>query len=102
MVCNTNSWCESVDFNNEEWNFCENFFEGHIDIPELMEKTEGKYKVNELKGIIGSLVSKGVIENIGMNGDCNGFFFYKEVWSELRNELKITQNEMVECGVKFN
>ena len=102
MVCNTNSWCECIDFNKDEWLFGEDYFEGHIDLSELMEKTECKYKVNKLKGIIGSLVSKGAIENIGMNGDCNGFFFYKEVWAELRNELKATQNEMTECGVKFN
>lgn len=102
MVCNTNSWCESIDFNKDEWMFVEDYFASHIDLAEISQNSNGAFNCAELKGVVSSLIKKDVIRNIGMNGDCNGFYFYKRIWAELKTELKDTMNAMVKSGVRFN
>ena len=98
MVCNTNSWCESINFNNE-WEFGEDYFEGHITVNEIVKQSGITAKT--VKGIIGSLVKKKVIFNIGENGNYNGFYFYRTEFEVYHEELKLTMNEMLENGVIF-
>ena len=98
MVCNSNAWCESINFNNE-WDFGEDYFEGHITVNEIVKYSGLTSRT--VKGVIGSLCKKKVIYNIGENGNYNGFYFYKETFDTYREELKDTMNEMIKNGVKF-
>lgn len=99
MVCNSNSWCESINFNNE-WELGEDYFEGHIAVNEIVNYSGLTAKT--VKGVIGSLCKKKVIHNIGENGDCNGFSFFRKSFNEYHEELKQTMNEMIKNGVKFD
>ena len=98
MVCNTNSWCEAINFNNE-WEFGEDFFESHIAVGEIV-KISGLTS-RTVKGVIGSLVKKKVIRNIGESGDFNGFMFHRDEFETYHEELKLTMNKMMKNGVIF-
>jgi len=99
MVCNTNPWSESINFNNE-WELSEEHFEGHITVNEIAKQS--RLTSRTVKGVIGSLCKKKVIYNIGENGEYNGFYFYRDEFNVYREELKIIMNEMMKDGVVFN